>query len=167
MKAMKLFAILALCLLMGACGGADDAAGVVSKINKGEQLTQKDYTVMVDYCGKYAKEAQKLQDQINLLSPTSEEAGKLTDKVAALSDKFPYANEFFEKISNCTQEEVGASNVAKINELAPLTWFSAPEWADVASDSDVAGSIVDMPAEDSAGVIAVGDGEAIDAPVSK
>lgn len=157
---MKMFALLAVCLLLGACGG-DEAAEVASKIKSGDQLTEKDYSVMVDYCGKYAEEAQKLQDQINVLAPTSEEAGKLTDRIADLADKFPYASEFFSKLSDCTEQEVGPSNVDKINKLAPLTWFTAPEWADVAADSDVVGDIVEMPASDSTGVIASGDGEEV------
>lgn len=166
-KTIGIMATLMLCFVMWACGGADKAAQVASKIANGEQLTQEDYTEMVDYCGKYAREAQKLQDEINLLSPTSVEAGKLTEQVAALSDKYSYANEFFSKISNSTKEEVGAANVAKIEELAPLTWFSAPEWADVAQDSDVAGSIVDMPEKDTVGVIAVGAGEMVDSVSAK
>lgn len=164
---MKFFTLLVLCLLMGACGNSDDASKVASKIQKGEQLTESDYTVMVDYCGKYAEEAQKLQDQINILSPTSEEAGKLTDEIASLSDKYSYANEFFSKISISTPEEVGSANAAKINSYAPLTWFSAPEWAEVSADSDVVGDIVDMPGADTAGVIAVGDGEEVDSVAAK
>lgn len=160
MKIMKLFTLLALCFLMGACGG-DEAAKVASRIKNGDKLTEKDYTVMVDYCGKYAEEAQKLQDQINVLAPTSEEAGKLTDKIADLADKFPYASEFFAKIADCSEQEVGAANVDKINRLAPLTWFTAPDWADVGADSDVVGDIVEMPAADTAGVIAAGDGEEV------
>lgn len=161
MKIIRLLTLLAVCLLMGACSGGDEAAQVASKIKNGDKLTEKDYTVMVDYCGKYAEEAQKLQDQINVLAPTSEEAGKLTDKIADLTDKFPYASEFFAKIADCTEPEVGAENVAKINKLAPLTWFTAPGWADVASDSDVVGDIVEMPETDTTGVIAAGVGEEV------
>lgn len=161
MKMLKLIAAIVACFMMVGCGGSDDASKVASKIQNGEQLTEKDYTVMVDYCGKYAEEAQKLQDQINILTPTSEQAGKLTDKIAALTDKYSYVNEFFGKISTSTPEEVGTANADKINRLAPLTWFSAPDWADVTSDSDVVGDIVEMPAEDTAGVIAAGDGEEV------
>lgn len=167
MKTIRLIAFMAICLVMAACGSGDDASKVSAKIEKGQKLTEADYTVMVDYCGKYATEAQKLQDRINMLAPTSEEAGKLTDEIAALAGKYPYTNVFFEKISNCTQNEVGAENVVKINELAPLTWFTAPEWADAGDNADVEGDIVDMPANDSAGVIASGDGEMVDSAQNK
>lgn len=162
MKALKLFTFLVVCMLMTACGGSDAAKEVASKIESGDQLTQQDYGVMVDYCGKYAEAAQKLQDKINLLSPTSEESAKLTDDVAALGSKFPYAAQFFDKLGNCTKEEVGETNVDKINRLSSLTWFTAPDWAGVAEDSTVVGDIVEMPAEDTAGVIAVGDGEVVE-----
>lgn len=160
MKIVKVFALLLICLVAGACSN-DEAKKVAAKISDGQQLDQNDYTVMVDYCAKYAEEAQKLQDRINVLSPTSEEAGKLTDEVAALSGKFPLASGFFDKISNATEQEVGPENVERINKLASLTWFVAPEWADAGDNSDVVGDIVEMPDSDTAGVIAAGDGEAV------
>lgn len=162
MKIIKFFAFVALVAVMAACSG-NSAADVAAKIAKGQQLSEQDYSTMIDYCASYAKDAQVLQDKINLLPATSEEAGKLTDRVAALSDKFPYASEFFDKITFASEQEVGTSNVAKINSLSSLTWFSLPEWADMepASDSSVVGEIVDMPSTDSTGVIASGDGEAV------
>lgn len=166
MKVFKLFAVMVLGLVMASCGSSDSASEVASKISSGAQLTEADYTVMVDYCGKYAKEAQKIQDKINLLAPTSEEAGKLTDEVASLTDKFKYIQEFSDKLSNATKEEVGEENVKKITEYANLTWFTAPEWADILPDDGVEGMIVDMPSSDTTGVIATGAGEAV-APADK
>ena len=167
MKIFKFFAFMALCLVMASCGSSDKASEVASKISSGAQLTQADYTVMVDYCGQYAEAAQKLQDKIDVLAPTSEEAGKLTDEVASLTDKYKYVNEFFNKISSSTKEEVGEENVKKITELASLTWFTAPEWADALPENGVEGYIMDMPSSDSDSVIAVGDGEAVAAPVKQ
>lgn len=161
MKIVKIFAFVAMVLVMAACGTKEEAAKVADKISNGEQLTQSDYSVMIDYCAKYAEEAQVFQDKINVLAPTSEEAGKLTDDIASLSGKFPLVSEFFSKLSNCTKEEVGADNVAKINKLSALTWFTAPEWADSGNEDGVVGDVVDMPAVDSAGVIATGDGEVV------
>lgn len=160
MKIFKIMALAVFCVLMAACGG-DKAAQVASRIDKGEQLTKQDYTVMIDYCGEYAEAAQKLQDKINTLAPTSDEAWKLTNQISDLGGKYPYAGQFFDKISNCTQDEIGAENVMRINKLAMLTWFSAPEWADDTDNANVEGSIVDMPSTDTAGVIAGGDGEAV------
>lgn len=160
MKLLKMFAILAICVVAASCGG-NDAKEVASKISDGGKLTEKDYTVMVDYCAKYAEEAQKIQDKINILSPTSEEAGKLTDEIASLTGKYPLTNQFFEAISNATQQEVGTANVERINKLAALTWFVAPEWADAGSNADVVGDIVEMPDSDTAGVISAGDGEVV------
>lgn len=153
--------MLAVCFIMAACG-SEAADKVASKIQSGETLDQKDYAVMVDYCAKYAESAQKLQDQINLLSPTSAEAGKLTDQIASLTDKFPLANEFFEKISTVAKDQVSAETQVKINSLASLTWFTAPAWADISTDTTVVGDIVEMPSEDTAGVIAAGDGEVVE-----
>lgn len=157
MKILKIFTFVAACFLMAACGKSDDASRVADKISAGEQLTQSDYRVMIDYCGKYAEEAQKIQNKINDLPVDSEESGILTDKMADLSDKYSHASSFFEKISNCTQDEVGAENVRLINKYAPLMWFSAPAWASL-GETDVEGFIEDMPSQDSTQVISSGDG---------
>lgn len=162
MKILKIFTFVAVCLLMAACGNSGDVSKVASKIKADEQLTQADYTVMIDYCGKYAQEAQKIQDQINNLPADSEESEKLNDEMAALTDKFPYTTEFFEKITTCTQEEIGPDNVALINGFAPLMWFSSPEWANIGGDVNVAGFIEDMPSTDTTGVISTGDGVEVD-----
>lgn len=157
MKVLKLFAFMAVCLLMAACG-SDGASKVAEKIKDGEKLTEADYTVMIDYCGKYAEEAQKIQDQINNLPAESDGTFDLENKMADLTNSYPYTAEFFEKIANSTKEEVGEKNVEKINRYAPLMWFSAPSWAIVGEDTDVVGFIEDMPSTDSTAVISDGDG---------
>lgn len=161
MKFMKLFAFVAVCFLMVACGSSDEAASIASKIKDGAQLSEKDYTVMIDYCGKYAEEAQKIQDQINVLPADSPEAGKLTDRLAEMTQNEKYLQTFGDVLNNVSKEAVGEKNVELINKFASLTWFSAPAWAEIDTTSNAVGTIVDMPAEDTAGVIAVGAGEAV------
>lgn len=157
MKVLKLFAFMALCLVMASCGG-DGASKVEEKIKSGAEITQADYTVMVDYCGKYAEAAQKLQDEIDNLPAESKETFNLEEKMAALTDSYPYAAQFFEKIANSSEEAVGPENAEKIKSFAPLAWFSAPAWAVSADESNVIGVIEDMPASDSTGVISEGNG---------
>lgn len=162
MKTLKIFTFVVVCVIMAACGGSGEVSKVASKINSGEQLTQSDYKVMIDYCGKYATEAQKLQDRINELPADSEESEKLNEEMAALSDKYAYSTQFFDKITSCTKEEVGEENVALINKYAPLMWFSAPEWASIGGDVDVEGFIEDMPSTDTTSVISNSDGVEVD-----
>lgn len=161
MKIMKFIAFVAVCFIMAACGGTDEATAVATRIKDGSQLSEKDYTVMIKYCGKYAEEAQKIQDQINVLPAESAEAGKLTDRLAEMTDKEKYLQTFGDILNNVSKEAVGEKNVELINKYASLTWFTAPAWAEVDTTSNVVGSIVDMPAEDTAGVIADGEGEVV------
>lgn len=161
MKIFKMLAIMAVCFAMAACG-SDEASKVASKIHGDEQLSQDDYKVMIDYCGRYAEAAQVVQDKINALPVDSEESGKLEEEMADIASKYPLSSEFFDKITNATPEEVGDKNVKLINHYAPLMWFSAPEWANVENDPSVVGFIEDMPSEDTAGVIATGDGVEVD-----
>ncbi|MBD5358267.1 MAG: hypothetical protein HDR88_14985 [Bacteroides sp.] len=157
MKVLKLFAFMAVCLLMAACGG-NEASKVEEKVKSGAELTQADYTVMIDYCGKYAEEAQKIQDEINNLPDESKEMFNLEEKMAALSNSYPYTTTFLDKIANSSEEAVGTENAEKIKKYAPLEWFSAPAWAMAADNNNVVGFIEEMPSSDSTGVISQGSG---------
>lgn len=161
MKIMKFFAFVAVCFLMAACGSADQAASVASKIKDGASLSQEDYSVIIDYCAKYAEKAQQIQDKINVLPADSKEAGVLTDQLASITDKEKYLQVFSNVLNNCSVEEIGEKNVETIKKLASNTWFNAPAWAEVDTTSNAVGAIVDMPTTDSAGVIAVGAGEEV------
>lgn len=161
MKFMKFFALAAVCFIMAACGSSDQASAIASKLSEGAQLSEQDYTVMIDYCGKYAEAAQKIQDEINLLPSDSPKAAELTDKLAAITEKEGFLQQFEGVLNNVSKEAIGEKNVELINKYAPLTWFPAPAWAEVDTTNNVVGSIVEMPAADTAGVIAGGAGEAV------
>ncbi len=64
-------------------------------------------------------------------------------------------------MTNVSKEEIGEKNVELINKYASLNWFDAPAWAEMDTTSNVVGSIVEMPASDTAGVIASGAGEVV------
>lgn len=152
-----MLSFMAVGLLLAACGsgGADK---VEQKIKNGEQLTESDYTVIIKYCGEFAEEAQKIQDEINDIPAEAAGQTELEEKMATLAEKYPYTVEFSEKITNSTKEEIGEKNVALVNKYAPLMWFSAPDWADIGSAVNVDGFIEDMPTTDTSGVISTGDG---------
>lgn len=157
MKIVKYLMLLLVCVMAASCG-SDEAGKVEQKIKDGVQPTQEDYKVMIEYCGKFAEDAQKIQDEINMLPAESQQQGKLDDRMATLSEKYPYVSTFSERISNCTKEEIGEKNVELVNKYAPLMWFSAPSWANIGSDVNLEGFIEDMPTSDTSGVISTGDG---------
>ncbi|MDE6444093.1 MAG: hypothetical protein K2K64_06715 [Muribaculaceae bacterium] len=162
MKIMRMLSILAVGLLMAACGGKG-ADSVEQKIKSGSELTQSDYTEMIEYCGKFAEQAQSIQDKINSLPAADPSQGTLTDEMASLSEKYPFLSTFSKKLANVSKEEIGEKNVELINKYAPLMWFTAPEWAAIPSDTtNVEGFIQDMPSTDSTGVISTGDGVAVE-----
>lgn len=160
MKALKLFLFAAVALVFAACG-ADEAKKVAEKISANQPLTESDYTVMINYVGDYAKEAQPIQDAIDNLPDASEKADADTRKLADLTEKYPYFDIFSQKISTCTEAQVGKENADKINSYAGYTWFTAPDWSQIPTDPGVAGMIEEMPQSDSSGVIASGAGEAV------
>ncbi|MCM1291687.1 MAG: hypothetical protein NC201_05920 [Prevotella sp.] len=162
MKAFKLFIMLCFTILMASCGS--DAKSVADKIDQNKPLTQDDYTEIVNYCGKFAKEAQKFQNQIDALPDNSVKASKDNQKLAELKEKFPYLDKFNKALMAATPEQVGNENVRKVNELAQYLWFTAPDWATIQDDPNVSGFIEQTPDSDTSNVIAGSAGEVVSVP---
>ncbi len=169
-RVFKLTGILAMILLLvgaTACGnGKPSPKDVAAKIDSHEVLTEADYTAMIDYCGEYAKKAQKYFDIINSQADSSSaESVKATSDLAALYGEYTYLDLFRETLDNTGESALGPKNVKKVEELARYEAFPLPEGAGASLlDSNVIGDIEDMPA-DSGEVIATGDGEAVDIQV--
>lgn len=158
MRIIRLIAMAAVVLLMASCGGGN-ASKLADKVKDNLPLSEGDYTEMINYCGKFAEEAQKYQDKLNALPSDSPESDELTARIAELKDNNPDLDLFSSRIENCTEEEIGEKNVALINRYAGLTWFDAPSWADIQTTSDnIEGIIEQTPAEPSDTVIAGGAG---------
>lgn len=164
MKKILTIAAACFCLLLAACGSKNvDPAVVAQKIERGETLTDADYKSMIDYCGDYAREAQKYYDIINAeANDSTAEAIKASDELAALYAKTPYLDTFRNAISKATEADMGKENALRAEKLSEFEAFPIDDVSDSALlNPDVVGDVVDMPATDSTGVIASGAGEAV------
>lgn len=159
-KFLSILVLAIVCLVPTACSHSDSPAQVAQKIAQGQTLTQDDYTVMINYCGHFAEEAQKLQDKIDNLPVDDPEAVKATDQIASMQSSSEYLTPFYDALSKATQEQVGEKNVRLIDQYAGYMWFDAPDWAVIVTDPDVAGIIVDDTA-DTTGVIAQPTGQVV------
>lgn len=155
MKILKFLSLTLLAAVFMSCSG-NDAKKVAEKLNAGEQLSQKEYGVAIDYCGKFAEKAENIQALIDALPDGSPEAGKEAGKLADLKDSYPYLDLFGKAIQTATQEQVGTDNVSKINKYAPLVWFNAPAWATIVTDPDAVGFVEETPQNDSDTTIIAG-----------
>lgn len=158
MKALKSLKVLLLAMLVGvvasACSSNSEADAVNQKIEKGEALTSADYTCMIDYMGQFAEKAQSIQDSINNLPAEDPQVAPFQDKLTKLKEEYPLLDSFKTALAKATEAEVGAENVALVNKYAGYEWFTAPDWATINADPGVAGMEVQMPDNDSEGVIA-------------
>ena len=164
MNRFRLLMIGLIGLIMASCSSSEEAKRVNDRITDGETLTQEDYSVIIDYLGNFAEKAQPLQDAIDNLPADSEEAEAKTGELADLRLKYPYYDVFNRVLSRSTKAEVGEDNVAKTDAYAKYFWFTAPDWASVETDPEVAGLIEEMPSPDSTlsdEVVAQGDGVAV------
>lgn len=162
MKKLLTLLVVAVGLLFAAsCGRNETPAQVAEKIAQGQTLTQDDYTVMIEYCGAYAKKAQALQNTIDNLPTDDPKAVKATDDILALQESNEYLTPFFDVITKSTKEQVGDKNVILINDYAAYEWFLSPDWAVIVTNPDVAGIVVDDSGADSA-VIATPTGTVVE-----
>lgn len=155
-----------LAIAMSACSGADvTPAEVAAKIDDHQPLTEADYSVMIDYCGDYAKNAQQYYDVINSSenSDTSVEYQDAVQKLVSLKTASPYFDMFSTAIYSASDSQIGEKNVEKVKEYTKYEAFPLPNGSgpslNIKGDEGV---IMDMPSADTSGVIADPDGIAVE-----
>lgn len=128
----KMFGIVTVLLLMffaGGCVRITDEAAIERSIKAGEQLTENEYGLIINYCAVYAQKAARIQKMIDRAVPNSDEYEKGAEAMTRLADAYPYADIFNSAIASCTQSEIGRANAEKVERYAPLEYFTAPSWA--------------------------------------
>lgn len=158
MKALKTLKVLLLAMIVGvmatACSASSEAEKVGEKIEKGEALTTADYTVIIDYMGRFAEKAQPIQDNINNLPAEDPKAVPFQDQLTKLKDEYPLLDTFKGVLDKASAEEVGADNVQLVDKYAGYEWFTAPDWAVINTDPAAAGIELQAPGNDTNGVVA-------------
>lgn len=157
-----------LCIAAAACTKTQPTpAEVAAKIDSHETLSETDYAVMIDYCGEYARTAQQYFDIINA-QPTDSTAeyNRAAEDLATLKANSPYLDMFRTAIYAASDQQIGEKNVEKVQHYQKYEAFPLPEGSgpDLTLPGEV-GLIEDMPDTDTAGVIATGDGIAVDQKV--
>lgn len=164
MGALKTCLMASVCLLFAMCAKTESPDDVARRLDAGETLSQDDYTAMIDYCGDYARSAEQYQviiaGQPNDSTPAYVKAAA---DLAALYAKYPYLDKFRSALYNVDVSQLSEANRKKIDEYGKYSSFPLPGGDGPAlQQPDVVGAIEDMPDTDTAGVIATGDGEAVD-----
>lgn len=165
MKALKLICAGLFCLVMGACSTENPTpAQVAEKIDSHQPLTEADYTAMIEYCGKYAKDAQQYFDIINAQpNDSTAEYNDAAQRLVSLRAESPYLDIFRTAIYAASDDQIGAKNVEKVNEYQKYEAFPLPEGSGESLNiPGEAGVIEEMPDTDTSFVIAIPDGVALD-----
>lgn len=171
MKTLRTVCIAMMTLLLATCGVKNPTpAEIAGKIDAGQKLTQVDYEVMIKYCGEYAKSAQKYVDIMNGLPGDSSVKGdEIATDWATLRADNPYLDMFRTAIYSADDSALGEKNQKLVKEYEKYSEFPLPDGAGPAlQQPGVVGDIEDMPptaVSDSDGVIATGDGIAVDEKV--
>lgn len=166
MKKLMTLMVALLCVMVASCGGNGvDPTVVAQKIEKGQSLTQADYASMINYCGDYAQKAQKYFDIINAEpNDSTSEAIKASDELAGMYADAKYLDIFRKALTDADEAQLGEANTKKIAEYSKYEAFPIADVSDSTMlNPDIVGDIEDMPAKDTAGVIATGDGEVVEA----
>lgn len=107
------YALLSLLLLtmMAACGNATNAKDVIKKVDDGKDLSQKEYTVLMDYAEDY------LNDFLKLIKST-DDAEKLMSEAENLDKKYPEAQDSFQILIAAEQTgKLEKENSEKFNKM--------------------------------------------------
>lgn len=165
MKTLKTLFIALVCVAFAACTNSNTTpAEVAAKIDSHETLSEGDYSVMIDYCGEYARSAQQYFDIINE-QPTDSTAeySRAAQALATLKANSPYLDMFRTAIYAASDKQIGEKNIKKVQEYQKYEAFPLPEGSgpDLAIPDEV-GVIEDMPDTDTTGVISTGDGIVVD-----
>lgn len=142
-----LFSLMALiaAITVTSCGDNQNADQVAEKIQKGEQLTQDDYTTMIKYVGEYAE---KMQPYV--VNGTGNE---YETEMANLKAEYPYAVEFRDCLSKTPDAQMDEDNQKLIEQYAGYVEFTAPEGTTIQTDPEAAGLEEAAPATED-GVVA-------------
>lgn len=163
---LSMGAVVALLFAAGCSSNLPTDKEVADKLSTDQQLTEADYTTMIDYCGKYAEEAQKYYDIINAQpNDSTAEYTKAADDLANLYGNYTYLESFRNALNNADMSKIGKDNEKKVNDFSKYQAFPLPAGAGQNLENpSVVGVIEDMPSQgvtDSTGVISTGDGEAV------
>jgi hypothetical protein len=107
------YALLSLLLLtmMAACSNATNAKDVIKKVDDGKDLSQKEYTVLMDYAEDY------LNDFLKLIKST-DDADKLMSEAENLDKKYPEAQDSFQILIAAEQTgKLEKENSEKFNKM--------------------------------------------------
>ena len=110
MKKVLSLALLALVFILPSCGSSQgNAESVNQKIEKGEQLSQEDYSVMLDYLTDAMTSAE------HKLKEIGDDKEKLKDFETQMHKNYPYSETFMKNLSSA--KDLDDANKKKLQEL--------------------------------------------------
>ena len=110
------FAVIFSMTVLASCGGAPDVSKVIEKHDNGEALTEADYSALIDYADAALDGANSILKEITEATEKGDfDALKdLEKKGEELEAKYPDMSKVADIIQNASGEEMGESNVAKV-----------------------------------------------------
>lgn len=161
---MKAMSALLMVVLFVSCGSKPPTPEeVYNKIQNKENLSQVDYTVMIEYVGEYAQKAQADFNKINAAPSTdSSEYIKAFGNLSDLYQKYPYLDSFRSALYKVPDGMLDEQNQEIALKYANDESFPLPAGLGVEIENpDVQGMVQDMPSTDTTQVISTGVGEAV------
>lgn len=122
MKNLMKLAFAALAMIVMVSCGTPSVEDVVKKINNGDELTEKDYSVMIEEAEKYSNEIIPQTQKLFELGTKASAGDAAAEKEGReLGDKIDARNKEFQPImtalSSATEEKMGKENYEKFTKL--------------------------------------------------
>ena len=120
-SSMFALAVIVSMTVLTSCGGGSkvDVSKVIENYNKGEQLTQADYSALLDYVDAAMDEALPIVKEIQEAAMNGDQSKieSLQKKAENLENKFPDMEKALDIIENASDADMGAANVEKGKKL--------------------------------------------------
>ena len=113
------FAVIFSMTVLASCGGAPNVSKIIEKHDNGEQLTQADYSALLDYVDAAMDEALPIVKEIQEAAMNGDQSKieSLQKKAENLENKFPDMEKALDIIENASDADMGAANVEKGKKL--------------------------------------------------
>lgn len=115
----SLFAVVLSVVVLSSCGGAPSVDGIIEKYDAGTELTEADYSALIDYAQAAFDETLPLIEKAKSAMEDGdfEAIASLEEDSKAIEEKFVHINKVGEILHNADEAQLGEANAKKFKEF--------------------------------------------------
>ena len=115
----SLFAVVLSVVVLSSCGGAPSVDGIIEKYDAGTELTEADYSALIDYAQAAFDETLPLIEKAKSAMEDGdfEAIASLEEDSKAIEEKFVHIDKVGKILKNADEAQLGEANAKKFKEF--------------------------------------------------